>query len=230
MPSKTNTLSADQQKLMEIISQASAALAALSVAAPASSVKKVRKTKSTSSADAESVEKKPLNPKIAAMNVERMAIFQEMKSAWLSANPSAATLEWGSKELKERVKKGEFPPLPTYPQALKEHSRRRGEADPEQAAKSKARRDALDAKQAEGAKKKVFKVKALAPAPSKPEPVVSTVFETEDAEEFNLQLQIGEEKFLMNGENWVLDSEQTWVGLWNPETKELDRSAPEPSE
>jgi hypothetical protein len=226
MPSKTNTLSADQQKLMEIISQASAALAALSVGAPASVKKGGRKTKSTS-ADAESVEKKPLNPKIAAMNVERMAIFQEMKSAWLSANPSAEGLE--PKELKERVKKGEFSPLPTYPQALKEHSRRRGEADPEQAAKTKARRDALDAKQAEGAKKekKVFKVKASV---AKPEPIVSTVFETEDSEEFNLQLQIGEEKFLMNGENWVLDTEQTWVGLWNPETKELDRSAPEPSE
>jgi hypothetical protein len=227
MSSKTNTLSADQQKLMEIISQASAALAALSAGAP---LKKGRKTKSTSSADAEPAEKKPLNPKIAAMNEERMAIFQEMKSAWFAANPSAEGLE--PKELKERIKKGEFPALPTYPQALKEHSRRMGEANPEHAAKSKARRDALDAKQAEGAKKekKVFKVKALAPAPAKPEPKVSTVFETEDSEEFNLQLEIGEEKFLMNGENWVLDSEQTWVGLWNPEKKELDRSAPEPSE
>ena len=227
MSSKTNTLSADQQKLMEIISQASAALAALSAGAPLK--KAPRKTKSTS-ADTESVEKKPLNPKIAAMNVERMAIFQEMKSAWFSANPSAEGLE--PKELKERIKKGEFPALPSYPQALKEHSRRMGEANPEHAAKSQARREALDAKQAEGAKKekKVFKVKAPAPAPAKPEPKVSTLYETEDAEEFNLELQIGEEKLLMNGENWVLDSEQNWIGLWNPEKKELDRSAPEPSD
>jgi hypothetical protein len=223
MSSKTITLSADQQKLMEIISQASAALAALSVGAP---LKKVRKTKSTSSEEVK--EKKPLNPKIAAMNVERMAIFQEMKSAWFSANPSAEGLE--PKELKERVKKGEFPPLPTYPQALKEHSRRLGEANPEHAAKALARRSALDAKQSESGKKKVFKVKAPVPSASAAlEPLISTVFETEDAEEFNLKLQIGEETFLLNGENWVLDSEQNWVGLWNPETKELDRSATEPS-
>ena len=224
MSSKTNnTLSADQQKLMEIISQASAALAALSVGAP----KKVRKTKSTPSADAEPAEKKPLNPKIAAMNEERMAIFQEMKSAWFAANPSAEGLE--PKELKERIKKGEFPALPTYPQALKEHSRRMGEADPEHAAKSKARRDALDAKQTETKKeKKVFKVKTAAPA--KPESKVSVSFETEDAEEFNMELQIGEEKFLMNGENWVISKEdQSWIGLWNSESKTLDRSAPEPS-
>ena len=225
MSSKTNTLSADQQKLMEIISQASAALAALSAGAP---LKKARKTKSTSSS--EPTEKKPLNPKIAAMNEERMAIFQEMKSAWFSANPSAEGLE--PKELKERIKKGEFPALPTYPQALKEHSRRMGEANPEHAAKSKARRDALDAKQAEGPKKekKVFKVKAPAPEVVKAEPKVSILYETEDAEEFNMELQIGDEKLLMNGENWVLDSEQSWIGLWNPEKKELDRSAPEPSE
>ena len=222
MSSKTITLSADQQKLMEIISQASAALAALSVGAP---LKKVRKTKSTSSTSSEEVkEKKPLNPKIAAMNVERMAIFQEMKSAWFAANPSAVTLE--PKELKERVKKGEFPALPTYPQALKEHSKRLGEANPEHAAKALARREALDAKQ-EGPKKKVFKVKS---AVSKPEPLISILFETEDAEEFNLQLEIDDQTLLLNGENWVISKEdQSWIGLWNPETKVLDRSAPEPS-
>ena len=224
MSSKTNTLSADQQKLMEIISQASAALAALS--AGTSTKKVVRKTKSTPSADAEPAEKKPLNPKIAAMNEERMAIFQEMKSAWFSANPSAEGLE--PKELKERIKKGDFPSLPTFPQALKEHSRRMREANPEHDKKAQSRRDALDALQAETKKeKKVFKVKSAAPA--KPEPIISTEFETEDTEEFNLKLQIGEETFLMNGENWVITEEdQSWVGLWKPETKELDRSAPQP--
>jgi hypothetical protein len=225
MSSKTNTLSADQQKLMEIISQASAALAALSAG---SVTKKVTsKTKSTSSTSSEEVkEKKPLNPKIAAMNEERMAIFQEMKSAWFAANPSAESLE--PKELKERIKKGEFPALPTYPQALKEHSRRMGEANPEHAAKAQARREALDAKQSETKKeKKVFKVKSA--APPKPEPIVSTVFETEDAEEFNMELKIDEQTLLLNGENWVISKEdQSWVGLWNPETKTLDRSAPQP--
>ena len=220
MPSTKNTLSADQQKLMEIISQASAALAALS----ASSVTKkvTSKPKSTTSAPAE---KKPLNPKIAAMNEERMAIFEEMKSAWFATNPSAEGLE--PKELKERIKKGDFPALPTYPEALKEHSKRMGEADPEHAAKSQARRDALDAKQAEKKKeKKVFKVKT-----EKPEPKVSTIYETEDAEEFNMELEIDGQKLLLNGENWVLSKEdQSWVGLWNPETKMLDRTAPAPSD
>jgi len=223
MPSHTNTLSADQQKLMEIISQASAALAALSAGAPTKKV--VRKPKSTSSADAQPAEKKPLNPKIAAMNEERMAIFSEMKSAWFSANPSAEGLD--PKELKERVKKGEFPPLPTFPEALKEHSRRMREADPEHDKKAQSRRDALDAKQSETKKeKKVFKVKSAAPA--KPEPIITTEFETEDSEEFNLKLKIGDETFLLNRENWVITEEQDWAGLWNPETKVLDRSAPQP--
>jgi hypothetical protein len=229
MSSKTITLSADQQKLMEIISQASAALAALS-AGTSISVKKGggRKIKSTS-ADSESVEKKPLNPKIAAMNVERLAIYEEMKSAWFSANPSAKSLE--PKELKERVKKGEFPALPTYPQALKEHSRRMGEANPEHAAKTKARREALDALQAETKKeKKVFKVKAPAPALAKPEPIVVIREESDDPEFFNMDLKIGEEVLQLNGLNWVLNAENDWIGLWNPETKELDRSAPEPTE
>ncbi len=225
MSSKNTTLSAEQQKLMEIISQASAALAALSAGAPAPK-KGGRKPKSTPSADAEPTEKKPLNPKIAAMNEERMAIFAEMKSAWFSANPSAATLE--PKELKERIKEGEFPPLPTDPDALKEHSRRMREANPEHDKKAQARRDALDAKQAETKKeKKVFKVRA-APAPPAPEPEVIVREESDDPEFFNMDLKIGEEVLQLNGLNWVLNADNDWVGLWNPETKVLDRSAPQP--
>jgi hypothetical protein len=229
MSSKNTTLSAEQQKLMEIISQASAALAALSAGAPAPK-KGGRKPKSTPSADAEPTEKKPLNPKIAAMNEERMAIFAEMKSAWSAANPSAAALE--PKELKERIKKGEFPPLPTFPDALKEHSRRMREANPEHDKKAQARRDALDAKQAETKKeKKVFKVRASAVAPPPaPEPEVIVREESDDPEFFNMDLKIGEEVLQLNGLNWVLDQENNWVGLWNPESKKLDRSAPQPEE
>jgi hypothetical protein len=227
MSSKNNTLSAEQQKLMEIISQASAALAALSAGAAAPK-KVARKSKSTPSADAEPKEKKPLNPKIAAMNEERMAIFAEMKSAWFSANPSAATLE--PKELKERIKKGEFPPLPTFPEALKEHSRRMRAADPEHDKKAQAYRDRVDAKQAEAKKeKKVFKVKS-APPPPKPEPEVIVRQQSDDPEFFNMDLKIGDEVLQLNGLNWVLNAENDWVGLWNPETKELDRSAPMPED
>ncbi len=229
MSSKNNTLSAEQQKLMEIISQASAALAALSAGAPAPK-KGGRKPKSTPSADAEPAEKKPLNPKIAAMNEERMAIFEEMKSAWFAANPSAEGLD--PKERSARCKKGEFPPFPTFPEALKEHSRRMRAADPEHDKKAQTRRDALDAKQAETKKeKKVFKVKSAAPPPpTEPVPEVIVREESDDPEFFNMDLKIGEEVFQLNGQNWVLDQENNWVGLWDPESKKLDRSAPEPTE
>jgi hypothetical protein len=229
MSSKNNTLSAEQQKLMEIISQASAALAALSAGAPAPK-KGGRKTKSTSSADAEPKEKKPLNPKIAAMNEERMAIFAEMKSAWFAANPSGEGLD--PKERSARIKKGELPPFPTFPEALKEHSRRMRAADPEHDKKAQAYRDRVDAKQAEAKKeKKVFKVKSAAPPPPpKAEPEVIVREESDDPEFFNMDLKIGDEVLQLNGLNWVLNAENDWVGLWNPETKELDRSAPMPED
>lgn len=220
MPSN-NTLSAEQQKLMEIISQASAALAAMS-ASSAAPKKGAKKTKAVADSSAEPKEKKPLNPKIAAMNEERMAIYQEMKSAYFAENPSAAGLD--PKELKERVKKGELPALPTYPQALKEHSRRMRAADPEHDKKAQAVRDALDAKQAEAKKsKKVFKT-----AEAKPEALVTVREPSDDPEFFNMDLKIGADVFNLNAKNWVLDSESNWVGLWVPEKKMIDRSAPEP--
>lgn len=64
--------------------------------------------------------------------------------------------------------------------------------------------------------------------PLKKEPIVTSLYETKDAEEFNCHLVIGEETFLMNRMNWVLDSQGTWIGLWNPETRQLDRSSSEP--
>ena len=223
MPSKSNnTLSADQQKLMEIISQASAALAALSAssAPPKKGAKKVK----TADSSAEPKEKKPLNPKIAAMNVERMTIYQEMKSAYFSANPSAVDVD--PKELKERVKKGELPPPPTYPEALKEHSRRMRAADPEHDKKAQSYRDSVDAKQAENKSKRV--VKTLAPLKS--EALVTVIEPSDDPEVFNMKLKIGNDVFNLNGKNWVLDSEHEWIGLWDPIKKEIDRSAPEPED
>jgi hypothetical protein len=221
--------------------------------------------------------KRPLNPKIVALNDERKKVYAEMQASYFEANPSAAGME--PAEVRKLAKEGKLPPFPTYPQALKEHSRRMSEADPEHAKKAKARRDALDAKQAE--KKSSSKNSetasvasetqeevtaevitessplppappmvsaAPAPAPSeekkvrgrpkkvktaevtKPEPEVKVKFASEDSEEFNMELKIGAEKFLMNGENWVITEDQSWVGLWKPESKELDRTAPEPSD
>jgi hypothetical protein len=213
--------------------------------------------------------KRPLNPKIVALNEERKKVYVEMQASYFEANPSAAGID--PVEIRKMAKEGKMPPFPTYPQALKEHSKRMSEADPEHAAKAKARRDALDAKQAE--KKSSSKnsetesvasaaseekaeviaevIKNDSPLPPPPpaseekkvrgrpkkvktaevtktEPIVKTIFESSDSEEFNMELQIGEEKFLLNGENWVITKNQDWVGLWKPETKELDRSALEP--
>jgi hypothetical protein len=205
-----------------------------------------------------------------------------MQASYFEANPSAVGIE--PTEIRKMAKEGKMPPFPTYPQALKEHSKRMSEADPEHAKKAKARRDALDAKQAEKKSSKDSEtgsvgseeqekeqsevateviqsdsplppmppaalVIAAPPAPAseekkargrpkkvktaevtKTEPIVKTNFESADSEEFNMDLQIGEEKFLLNGENWVITKDQSWVGLWCPETKTLDRSAPEPSE
>ena len=235
MSSKNNTtLSAEQQKLMEIISQASAALAALS--AGASLPKKGgRKPKSTPSADAEPTEKKPLNPKIAAMNEERMAIFAEMKSAWSAANPSAATLE--PKELKERIKKGEFPPLPTFPEALKEHSRRMRVLAPLHDQKAQFRRDAKDLLKGELlpawiaggkigrepslwiAKQELQRRRALS------EPKITVI---SDPEVFDKILEINGNKFALNSLNWVIDGSKEWVGLWDPVKKVIDTTAPAP--
>ena len=226
--------------------------------------------------------KRPLNPKIVALNEERKKVYEEMQASYFEANPSAVGME--PSEIRKLAKEGKMPPFPTYPQALKEHSRRMSEADPEHAKKAKARRDALDAKQAEKKSSKNSETSSVASAPpaanaevvaevveasaensplppppptlaaapapapeekkprgrpkkvkteaapSKPEPSVRVKFASEDPEEFNMELSIGAEKFLLNGQNWVITEEQDWVGLWNPETKELDRSAPEPSE
>lgn len=234
--------------------------------------------------------KRALNPKIVALNDERKKVYAEMQASYFEANPSAVGIE--PTEIRKMAKEGKMPPFPTYPQALKEHSKRMSEADPEHAKKAKARRDALDAKQAEKKSSKDSETASVAsdeheheheqdleeksevateliqsdsplppmppaalviaappPAPAseekktrgrpkkvktaevtKTEPIVKTNFESTDSEEFNMELQIGDEKFLLNGENWVITKDQSWVGLWCPETKTLDRSAPEPSE
>jgi hypothetical protein len=226
--------------------------------------------------------KRPLNPKIVALNEERKKVYAEMQASYFEANPSAAGMD--PVEIRKMAKEGKMPPFPTYPQALKEHSKRMSEADPEHAKKAKARRDALDAKQAEKKSSKNSETSSVAsepevttevvrddsPVPAPPpapasvtvtapvtapvtvtapasvgekksrgrpkkvkttesKPIVTTNFESSDSEEFNMGLQIGEENFLLNGENWVITKNQDWVGLWNSGSKTLDRSAPEPT-
>ena len=80
-------------------------------------------------ADAPVKTKRLINPKIAAMNDERKVIFAEMKGAWALANPSFASL--APAELKKAISEGQVAKPPSFPDAIKEHSRRLRENDPE---------------------------------------------------------------------------------------------------
>lgn len=80
--------------------------------------------------------KREINPKIAAMNDERKVIFAEMKGAWALANPSFASLD--AVELKKAVAEGKVAKPPSFPDAIKEHSRRLRENDPAAEARHQA--------------------------------------------------------------------------------------------
>jgi hypothetical protein len=103
--------------------------------------------------------KREINPKIAAMNDERKVIYAEMKGAWSAANPSFAAME--SAELKKAIAEGQVVKPPSFPDAIKEHSRRLRENDPA----AEARHQTYLAKRA--------KKDAAAP-PAAPAPAVST--------------------------------------------------------
>jgi hypothetical protein len=91
--------------------------------------------------------KKPLSAEIAAMNIERKAIYEEMKAGWNRAYPEASSLS--KDDLKKAIADGKIAKPPTYPDALKEHSRRRRAVDPLHNIKAQERRDALDLLQQE---------------------------------------------------------------------------------
>lgn len=109
-----------------------------------------RKSKTADAAasdDGEAKPKREINPKIAAMNEERKAIFAEMKDAWAKANPSFASMS--KDELKKAISEGKVAKPPGYPDALKEHSRRMSEKDPEHAKRAAERRKAVDEKKSQ---------------------------------------------------------------------------------
>jgi hypothetical protein len=97
----------------------------------ASKSKKASAKQAPADVDADALDKpkRLINPKIAAMNDERKVIFAEMKGAWALANPSFASLE--SAELKKAIAEGQVAKPPSFPDAIKEHSRRLRENDPE---------------------------------------------------------------------------------------------------
>lgn len=173
--------------------------------------------------------KRPLNPKIVALNAERKLVYQEMKDKYFTENPSAQGKS--VEQVRKLAKEKKLPPFPTYPMALVEHSKRMGDKDPEHARKSRARRVNLDNLQAS---KKLERYDYLNRPEEKkifpPDSRWTIAYSTSDPEEFNMNLFYGKEKFLMNGLYWVLTPEQDWVGVFNPETRVLDRSAPEPGQ
>ncbi len=131
-----------------------------SEAKPATAPKSKRASAKQAPADAADAPAKPkreINPKIAAMNDERKVIFAEMKGAWALANPAFASLDAAA--LKKAVAAGEVSKPPSFPDAIKEHSRRLRENDPA----AEARHQAYLEKRA---KKDVAPAPAPAPAPA----------------------------------------------------------------
>ena len=148
--------------LAAIENQVAAVRSAISTseAKPATAPKSKRASAKAAPVDAAEAPAKPkreINPKIAAMNDERKVIFAEMKGAWTLANPSFASLS--PADLKKAIAEGKVSKPPSFPDAIKEHSRRLRENDPA----AEARHQDYLAKRA---KKDV--APAPAPAPTKP--------------------------------------------------------------
>lgn len=115
--------------LAAIESQVATMRSAISTEAKPLAKSKRASAKQAADADAPPKPKREINPKIAAMNDERKVIFKEMKDAWSNANPSFASLD--SVELKKAITEGRVAKPPSFPDAIKEHSRRLRENDPE---------------------------------------------------------------------------------------------------
>jgi hypothetical protein len=221
-----NTLT--QQQLLDQMAKMAAQIDALSAL-----VSKSKKAPADPSAPA-AEKKKRAPPDASAWNAQVSSVWEEMKASYRSENPAAADLS--DEEIRKQTKEGKLPPLPTYSQALQEASRRKRSGDAEHDKKAAARRAQISAKQAEKKSSKKATAPAPAPAPSpKPsaEPTIETITPNANPEELSMRLKMPNgETYLLNAENWVCtDSEDpTWVGLWDPETKTIDRTAPEPTE
>ena len=100
----------------------------------------------TETPDGEPKKKRELTPLIAAMNEERKQIFEELKASWAEKNADFISLD--AKALSAAVKNGEVEAKPRFSDALKEHSKRQREGDPEKQAKYEAYRAKTDEKQA----------------------------------------------------------------------------------
>ena len=137
---------ADAQKAIAAIEKQLQTLRAF-VGLPAEAPAKSKKAKVAAPADGAPEKTRELSPAIAKMNEERKAIFEELKSAWLSANADYASLD--AKALAAAIKSGECEPKPLYSAALQEHSRRARADNPEKQAKYEAYRAKVEQTRAE---------------------------------------------------------------------------------
>ncbi len=162
MSSNTMNMSSILAALAAIESQVASVRSAISseskpATAPKGKRASAKQAPAAVAADAPAKPKREINPKIAAMNDERKVIFAEMKGAWALANPAFASLDAAA--LKKAVAAGEVSKPPSFPDAIKEHSRRLRENDPA----AEARHQAYLEKRA---KKDAASAPASAPAPA----------------------------------------------------------------
>ena len=144
----TSMTPADAQKAILAIEKQLSTLrvfAGMSVELPLKKGRGKNKGK-TETPDGEPKKKRELTPLIAAMNEERKQIFEELKASWAEKNADFTSLD--AKALSLAVKNGEVDAKPRFSDALKEHSKRQREGDPEKQAKYEAYRAKTDEKQA----------------------------------------------------------------------------------
>lgn len=127
------TLNQDQLKMLQALLDGISALkgsVGMTTSAPAkTSAKKVK--------DPNAPKRKP-----HAVIEEQKAVYAEMKAAYRTENDISD--ETKDEDIRKMAKEGKLPKYPTYPDALKEYSRRRAENDPEHARKTQKRREELD--------------------------------------------------------------------------------------
>jgi hypothetical protein len=173
MSSNTMNMSSILAALAAIESQVASVRSAISSEAkPATAPKgkraSAKQAPAADAADAPAKPKREINPKIAAMNDERKVIFAEMKGAWALANPAFASLD--AAELKKAIAEGQVSKPPSFPDAIKEHSRRLRENDPAAEARHQAYLEKRAKKDAASAP-----APAPAPKPADAETVASTI-------------------------------------------------------
>lgn len=120
-------------------------------------------------ASATAKSKRLLSAALLKMGENRSAIFENLKRKWAEENPSFVSANAAT--LKAAIARGEAKPKPLFSNALKEHSRRQREGNPEAEAKHAAYRSKVES--ARAAKSASASASASSAASSAPAPAVS---------------------------------------------------------